>query len=526
WGANQNGIFYFSKIKNQFINSPTPPLASGSQKPFVGKRQLAEDAEGNIWVTAGLGHLGRVSPNGDLSKPIELLKLDKNLPNIAVLAALINKNGDLWLGSTEGLTRIRLRTGQVTQYGKSYGIETVYGLGEAADGEIFAATQGGFYRFYPDKLNVEIKPPKPLIANFKVFDQPFTTKLGSIASEKIRLSHRQNFFSFEFSALDFSSNDEKEFAYMLEGLEADWVMAGSRRYAAYTNLWGGDYLFKMRVRNKYGDWSEPVTLPIYIVPPVWQRWWFWVMAALLATAIIYVIYRYRITQIRREAALKMAFNKQLAEVEMKALRAQMNPHFLFNSLNAIKFYVLKKDKKKAAEYLTDFSRLIRLVLHNSSLQLISLEKELEALELYMRIEQLRFDEQFDFEIKIAPDVATDAFLLPPLLLQPYVENAIWHGLMHKKDGKGLLLVKVDKIENGFSCIMEDNGIGREKAWQVRSKSASAQKSMGMSITRHRMDISKILTNTDFEVAVEDLVDPSGEAAGTRVVIRARFREAF
>lgn len=239
---------------------------------------------------------------------------------------------------------------------------------------------------------------------------------------------------------------------------------------------------------------------------------------MILIAILFLLYNYRIQRIKKEEATKTEFNKQLAQIEMKALRAQMNPHFLFNSLNAIKYYVLKENKEKASNYLTDFSRLIRLVLNHSSKQLINLREELESLELYIKIERLRFEEKFDYVIQTSEKISLEEVMIPPLLLQPYVENAIWHGLMHKIEGKGVLSILVEYIDDSIRITIEDNGIGRKKAEEVKSKSAQKHKSMGMRITQSRIHFSKLMSNLSFEVEIQDLEDENGLASGTRVVI--------
>lgn len=519
WGANRNGFFYYDPETERFFNSPSPPAVSDGGRAFSGSRSIAQDSFGNIWITAMLNRIGIVCPGAAIDAPVQMVETSVPLPLTTVHAMIADQHGNIWIGSDVGLTKINASTYATAHYGAAYGLSVVNNLSRTNEGEILASVPGGFYRFHPDSIAPIAKAPVPVISEFKVFDKAYGAGFTPAYLENVQLSYQQNFFSFEFSALDFTNKQPKEFAYQLEGLEPEWVLAGDRRYAAYTNISGGDYTFKVRVRNESGSWSAPAALHIRIIPPIWERWWFWLLVILALAAIIYGIYRYRVNQIRKVEALKTAFNKQLAEMEMKALRAQMNPHFLFNSLNAIKFYVLKRSKEKAAEYLTDFSRLIRLVLHNSSQQLITLKEELEALELYVRIELLRFDEQFDFEIKTMPEVDVENFLIPPMLLQPYVENAIWHGLMHKKSGKGKLLIALEQQNGTLQCTIEDNGIGREKAKEVRSKSAQRNKSMGMSITRHRMDISQLLGNMHFDVQVEDLMDASGNALGTRVIIR-------
>ena len=203
---------------------------------------------------------------------------------------------------------------------------------------------------------------------------------------------------------------------------------------------------------------------------------------------------------------------------MSALRAQMNPHFIFNCLNSIKLYTTDNESAKAADYLTKFSRLIRLVLENSRSEKVTLKNELEALSLYMEMETMRFKNKLNFTIETDPDLDTDLVEIPPLLLQPYVENAIWHGLMHKKKG-GSVHVKITQLKaERLQITITDDGIGRARSAELKSKSAIAGKSFGMKVTGERIALINHLYKTDAKVQVNDLTDAEGNAAGTEVVI--------
>src|SRR6266542_4413673 len=209
---------------------------------------------------------------------------------------------------------------------------------------------------------------------------------------------------------------------------------------------------------------------------------------------------------------------QASELEMQALRAQMNPHFIFNSLNSINRFILQNNKTQASEYLTKFSRLVRLILQNSQAAFITLESELEALQLYLELEAVRFDYQFEYRIIVDEDVDVSIIKVPPLIIQPYAENAIWHGLMHKKE-KGFLEIELFSEENTLFCKITDNGIGRNKASELKSKSAAAHKSMGLRITADR--IARLQQNKvwiDY-ITVNDLILPDGSAAGTEVLLK-------
>ena len=216
--------------------------------------------------------------------------------------------------------------------------------------------------------------------------------------------------------------------------------------------------------------------------------------------------------------MKMAFEQKLAEIEMTALRAQMNPHFIFNCLNSIQLYTSDNEAAKASTYLTKFSRLIRLVLENSRNDKVTLKDELDALGLYLEMEAMRFKNKLQFSIDVAAELDTDIIEIPPMLLQPYVENAIWHGLMHKKEG-GMVHVKVEQQQTDcLQITITDDGIGRKKAAELKSKSATANKSFGMKVTNERITLINQVYQTNTKVHVHDLEDAEGHNTGTEVVL--------
>jgi sensor histidine kinase YesM len=223
--------------------------------------------------------------------------------------------------------------------------------------------------------------------------------------------------------------------------------------------------------------------------------------------------------------MEAQFSRKIAEIEMTALRAQMNPHFLFNVLNSIKLYMVQNDARTASRYLTKFSRLIRLILNNSKASMVTLEEELNALKLYIEMENFRFNDKFDYNLNVEEEVNIGSIKIPPMVLQPYVENAIWHGLMHKEQERGLLSITVrqDDKSNGLLFIIEDNGIGRELALQIRTRTANKHKSVGMQITQDRITIANKLFNTNATVEVIDLKE-GNQATGTRVVLHLPMRK--
>lgn len=221
---------------------------------------------------------------------------------------------------------------------------------------------------------------------------------------------------------------------------------------------------------------------------------------------------------QRLQQLETEFERKLADTEMIALQAQMNPHFIFNCLNSIKLYTLQNDSEQASEYLTKFARLIRLVLENSRSELVPLRNELGALQLYIELEAMRFKHKVKFTIDLSAEVDTQYLKIPPLLLQPYVENAIWHGLMHKPEGGKVTIAVCQPTEQLLRIEITDDGVGRAKAGQLKSKSAGKDKSFGMQVTADRIRMINQLYNTHTQTQILDLVDSFGEPCGTKVVI--------
>ncbi|HVU55618.1 MAG TPA: histidine kinase [Puia sp.] len=218
---------------------------------------------------------------------------------------------------------------------------------------------------------------------------------------------------------------------------------------------------------------------------------------------------------------KVALLQRAKELEIQALRSQMNPHFIFNCLNAINRFILGHETEAASDYLTKFSRLMRMIMNHSRHSTISLTEELEVLQLYLDMEKLRFKDAFDYVILHDDELDMGEIYIPPLLLQPFVENAIWHGLMHKTE-RGLLTIELHAEGDLLTCIIQDNGVGRQRAGTLKSKSAQKHKSMGLQITAERLNLLTGNGAPGHYFDIEDLYDEDGRPSGTRVVLKIRI----
>ncbi|MCB0557793.1 MAG: histidine kinase [Lewinellaceae bacterium] len=518
WIRTASGFSVFLSAEDEIINFPTAGADGSKQsQSFANVGGFAEDNHGRLWVAGGTEGLGVVNLDRPEKGIVRKYTSKEGLKCEQVQNVICDKSGMLWLNSGRGLVRFNPATLESELFGPGYGIpvKNANSFSLLASGELTIGTRKGIYFFHPDSLRANPEHPVPYLTSFKVFDEE-----KSLPTEReMRLSYRQNFFSFEFSAISYNLPEQNTFAYQLVGVDPDWVFAGKRRFASYTNIPGGRYQFRVKAANNEGVWNEQAyMLDIFITTPWWRSWWFWLSLGLFLLLDTVFFVRWRIAQVRKKEAMKADFDRRLANVELNALRAQMNPHFIFNCLNSIDYYILKNDTDKASDYLNRFSRLIRLILQNSRSEYINLKDELELLKLYIEMESLRFEQQFDYAVKIGRGLNLEDIEIPPMLLQPYVENAIWHGLVHK-DGRGRLDLAITR-QNGFLyCVIEDNGIGREEALRLRSKTATRRKSMGMAITKDRINMINRLYKVDTSVEVIDLKDDKGQARGTRVEVR-------
>lgn len=343
----------------------------------------------------------------------------------------------------------------------------------------------------------------------------------SAAPPGLELQHTQNMFTFEMAALSFDNPTDNRYAYKLESFDEDWNQEGNRSFATYTNVPPGDYVLHIIAANNDGVWNRTgCRLPITILAPFWQTWWFRITALVTLLSLTGFIARRREQRLASEQREKSELRERIAASEMKALRSQMNPHFLYNSLNAIRLFILQNDSDNADKYLVKFARLMRLILDNSRQEWVTLASELEQLTLYLELEQLRFDDLFDFSITTDPALSPAQTAIPPMIIQPYIENAILHGLAHKKT-KGHIRITIEPESTHLVCIVDDDGVGRQRAQSLK-KQSPGHRSVGLRVTEDRLQLIGQRSGQAAGVIILDKHDDQEQATGTRVVIQLPF----
>ncbi|MCF0070165.1 histidine kinase [Dyadobacter sp. CY261] len=443
-------------------------------------------------------------------------KIFPELANQRISMIHRDKAGRIWIGSDDGLYLLNRNAAKLQWFdfrdniqNKPFNINSVL---ESANGRMYVGGLNGLNYFDPGLLKYREEKLNVIIAAVKVNqDDSLLTETPA----PLRLNWTQNSVEIQYLTPYFRNPEKLMYRYRLTGLDDNWVDNARNSRVRFTSLPPGQYTFSVAASLDGLQWSETATpLSFVILVPWWKTWWFISAVVLVATALGYWLFRQRVGAIRRQTALR----EHMAELEMRALRAQMNPHFIFNCLNSINRYIVKSDNATASLYLTRFAKLIRLILDNSNSKNVLLSNELEALKLYIEMERIRFDNKFDYRIMVDEEVNTDSIEVPSLIIQPYVENAIWHGLLHK-EASGSLWVKIRMLDdNRLECVVEDNGVGRGKAAEFRSKSATGKKSLGMKLTEDRIAVLNQYARTSASVEILDLEDENRRASGTRVVV--------
>ena len=478
WIATGYGI---AKINSDNLQAPPKMLTEKDGLPDKHINCLLSDNQENIWACTSKG-LARISSD----QPIKTYSLADGMQSSSFNISYKRKNGELWFGGTEGIT---IASNFKSKRSDVLAQPTITGI----------------------KINDE--NIKATDAQLYVSDE-HTSNVSLI--KKITLPFNKNTFSFEFVNKEYSNPKNNHIRYKLKGIDDDWVeiKKGEVGFARYANVDYGNYTFLLEGINGDGLSSgKKEVLSLKIKPPFHKTWSFIIGVSLLSIFLIGLLIRYRISQIREREIL----NTRIAENKMSALRSQMNPHFIFNSLQTVNGFIVRKDIRAAIQYVNQFSRLMRTILENSREGMIPLEKEIELLELYMKIERERFTTPFEYSISVTDDLDIYNVEVPSMLLQPFVENAIKHGLFHQK-GQGQLSISFLNKNNTLLCTIIDNGIGREKSNVLNQQRGRSHQSRGLQIVDERLNLIRKSHPGDYAVQIHDLFDTQGFSIGTKVEI--------
>ncbi len=522
WAGTKNGILKFDleapKIGENAINKFKYPV-----------NHIALGIENDLWIGSdgyGIFHF----------KNKKLHQLPSTERDI-IEQIIKDETNNLWAATSQGIKRIlkkdeeyKIRAYKVIDGLPTKQINSIF----SDKRNIYIGTNQGFTILNKIRLSKNNVRPPIFITNVSV------NNLNEKPKPKFSLHYKENNITIEYVGISVKSNKELTYLHKMQGIDRKWQTTQATQLS-YRGLSTGRYIFHIKAIDVEGKSSEERVVSFYIRPPYWETWWFYTLIIASSLALVYFFTQRRIQNIEKRAQekakiqeetnalqLKVAeekaeierVNNELARSKLETLQAQMNPHFAYNALTSIQKLILKKDNKTANRYLVKFARLMRQFLEASAETYIPLDKEIELLQLYIEMEQLRFKDKFAVTYEIDPMVKLHEVPIPSMLLQVFIENAINHGLVYK-EGNGMLTFKVYQKEQAVWCVIEDDGIGRKKGQEIKKESKGVYKGLGMKISQERVKYLNMMEEVNVKVQIEDDILENGNG-GTRVNVIVNY----
>jgi hypothetical protein len=418
----------------------------------------------------------------------------------------------VFLKGNEGIYRYNLKTKELTLINFIDGVETadVVDMYFHSD-SIYVVGGYGVTKFPYDYGVVNQVAPILTLNKIELFDRP-------IEDGRTNFNHNDNQITFKFQAIAVRSQKTLTYHYQLNNQgwqQTSWDVP----FVRYGQLAPGSYEFRVKACNEDGVCSEEITYAFRIKPHFASTWWFISLVGLLIALVIVLVVVFRLKNIRKENALlnkQEELKKEVYKSKITAIRSQMNPHFMFNALNTIQDYIISNEKIIASEFLADFADLMRLYLNQSKQDFITIEDEVRTIELYLRLEKSRFGDDFTYDIVVNDNVDVGNVEIPIMMLQPLIENAIKHGLLHK-DGKKQLTISFAFEKNSLRLEVADNGIGFENSIKMKSNN-SAHESFATNAMQEKISLLRLHYQIDIDFQVNHLKNEDGTSGGTSVVL--------
>lgn len=478
---------------------------------------ICQGDSGILWMGSLGEGLFRFDPSTGKSKSYTT---KDGLVNNTLYNVLKDRKGNIWMSTNHGISMFNPKTETFRNFGLNDGLQIDEFNADAAfhapDGEMFFGGVGGVVRFYPDSLPdlASDTLAKLLITDIKVSGEQRFYDLPLYQLGSIHLLKGDNNFKLSFTCTDFRFADKIRYRFKLTGVDKNWILTDHKnRSINYAGLSPGNYTFLLEASDNLGNWTRKASLDIAIPAFYYKTWWFRIlMIALISITLALFIYlRFR--------QISLNSRQMQQNLRLKALQGQMNPHFIFNSLNSINYFVSKSDTENANQYIADFAKLMRAILNNSTLDFIPLAKEIESIETYLKLEYIRFGDKFEYQLKVDESIEIESVEISPSMIQPFIENAIWHGVRYLENRKGFILINFTQLRpDHLVCIIEDDGIGRKLSELRKSPEQKMRKSKGIAIVSERMRIRNLMRKSNLSFYTEDLFHNQDES-GTRVTIQ-------
>ena len=512
WVATFNGLNKYNKKKDDF--RVFKHIKNKSNSLNINRIfSIYQDDSLDIWVGTiggGLNHINHKT--GEISS----FTTHEGLPDNTIYAIFGDNYGNLWMSTNNGISAMNIINKSFINYTVNDGLTSnEFNFGAALkdqSGNIYFGGMFGFNVLKPKDIRASLIIPKIIVSEFNAKEGPSYYYLHS--GDVIHLKHYQNSLDFRFSMLDFINPMKDAYKYKIVGVDNEWEnLSADYPIVNISKLLPGTYHLLIKGSNSSGIWStEPTDIKIIMD----KAWYNLLIIKIMVIAIILFLSLLIIRNRIRRMRFKHKAEKQLLELERQTLRLQMNPHFIFNTLNSIQNYILKNDVDQSISYLSKFSKLMRMMLSFSKEQAVSLDDEVFMLNAYLELENLRHQHGFEYIINIEPDVEPEFIIIPPMLIQPFVENAVIHGLLPLTKRKGSLRINIGLEGDFVKVIIEDNGVGRQHSSTQRQE---GHKPSGILITQKRLELINKTPENQSNIKVVDLKDKENNPIGTRIEIK-------
>jgi ligand-binding sensor domain-containing protein/two-component sensor histidine kinase len=513
WGVRHNGLFQYRQ--NQFDSLPN----LRKLYPKLGEQMLliTADKKNGLWIVAEEPYTMYLNSKTQFFSEIPELKKE------FVSHLQVDDKNRVWFSTNNGVCMVDIMSETPFKYrflriNRASGLPTQDILTTAVYNDTLYVGSPKGMTIMPLNTVLEKRTDSTLyqpmvIANIKINGK------DTILRGSYTLAYNENNIDIDFSCISFNNDDALQYEYrMLQKGSIDTLWRKSEDASLdFSYLPAGAYTLEIRAlydNEVISSLSEPLSFNIR--QAFWKTPWFILPLLALIMAGIYAYFRYNIKQIERKEREKSIVSKQMANLEMQALQAQMNPHFVFNALTAIQNFIWTQDIKNANAYLTRFTKLMRQFLESSREKFVTLEEEMALIYNYVELEQMRFPNKFDAEYHLDEELDKSTEI-PSALIQPFVENAIKHGLLHKKE-KGRLIVSFSKKNELIECVIDDDGVGRDEAAARQRLSQKTHRSQATKMLDEKISLLRKTVDIDVQIETIDKKQADGTAAGTKVVI--------
>ncbi|MGB0882570.1 MAG: ligand-binding sensor domain-containing protein [Vicingaceae bacterium] len=524
WFCSSDGLIHYNpKSLNKTVYTEEDGLPSSSVMNII-------KGENAYWIGTNNGLVKLANDS------LSTIKIPDNYASNNINFLELDHQNNLWIGTNYGLYQLNILnkdTFSRTDFIRYSNVDGLKSL-ECNQNSSFIDNKnnlwfGTSYGLMKRKLDVGVSSvslPKVQVTDIRLFleKQNLSKYAKGISSETglpegLNLKYNKNHLTFDFVGIYHTSPDKVKYRYRLAGFDENWQPVTRARYVTYSNIPSGDFTFELSATTDLKHWTKPVEFSFSITPPFWATWWFYLLCFITSVGIVWLIVnRSKKIDLRKRETQLIVDKSKMMQLEQQALNSSMNRHFIFNALNSIQYYINRQDRISANKYLSSFAKLVRKNLDSSLVNEIYLDDEIERINLYLKLEEMRFKDKFDYSVKVDKNIEPQSVKIPSMLLQPFIENSIWHGIL-PRDQKGNISVTVDKKGDKLIIVIKDDGIGIDQSIEDKIGKNQHHDSKGMELTKGRIKLISKTSNKDCAIkGPYQIYNEKREVAGTEVSI--------